>query len=242
MRWAVDGDVVLYSVCFAAKDDPFSFAARSVRVFLENLMATLNADGIDVYLTGEGNYRKELGCDAYPYKGTRKKEKPPHFYEMREYLIENLGAIEINGKEADDALATAACQLGHGIATIDKDLWGVPGWHYNWNKQEVSCVSPEAANRVFYTQLLSGDSSDNIPGLFKRLGKKVTKKVLEPLDWMTEPTEMYDYVYKVYSEAYDNVGMCLDDKVKVLDDWLLRQGRQLWMQRSDGEMWNAPKS
>lgn len=242
MRWAVDGDVVLYSVCFAAQDDPFEFAARSARVFLENLMQTLKADGIDVYLTGKGNYRVELGCDQFPYKGTRKKEKPAHFHELKRYMIENLEAILTEGKEADDALATAACTLGHGIATIDKDLWGVPGWHYNWNKKEFSMVSPEAADRVFYTQLLKGDSSDNIPGLFQRLGKKCTAKVLYPLDFIETPKEMYDYVYSVYSDAYDTVGICPDDKHEVLTDWLTRQGRQLWMQRKEGEIWNAPQS
>ena len=240
MRWAVDGDVVLYSVCFAAQDDPFEFAARSARVFLENLMYDLRAEGLDVYLTGEGNFRKELGCDVFPYKGTRKSEKPNHFYDLKTYMINNLGAVVIDGMEADDQLAIDACTKGSGIATIDKDLWGVPGPHYNWKHKEVSYVSPEAADRTFYQQLLKGDSSDNIPGLFKRLGKKVTARVLAPLDWMDEPNDMYDYVRGVYEDAYLDVGMCLDEMDKVLDDWLLRQGRQLYMLRSPDDQWNLP--
>jgi len=57
---------------------------------------------------------------------------------------------------------------------------------------------------------------------------------------MTDPVTMYDYVRSVYADGYDKVGMCLDDKEQVLDNWLIRIGRQLWMRREVGEMWEAP--
>lgn len=241
MRWAVDGDILLYSVGFASQDEPVANAIKSMRSACENVLYDVNAEGIDIYLTGKTNYRNALGCGDYPYKGNRKSDKPIHFVALKEYMIETLGAIVVEGQEADDAMAIAACQHGHGIATLDKDLDGVPGLHYNWRKKEVYYVSPESADRFFYKQLLTGDSTDNIPGLYKRLGKKVMKKVYEPLEEMDNPADMYSYVRKVYEDAYEDVGMCLDDKEVVLDDWLLRQARMLWMRREEGEMWTFPK-
>lgn len=240
MRWGVDGDILLYSIAFAAKDDPLPYACKSMRSACEDIMYKLGASGIDIYLTGGGNYRMEYGDEEYPYKGTRKAEKPAHFYGLKEYMIETLGAVLIEDQEADDQLGIDAVQKGSGIATLDKDLNCIPGWHYNWRKDTVYLVSPEDADRFFYTQLLTGDATDNIPGLFKRLGRKVTAAIKEPLEEMDTPEEMYAYVRQVYSDAYDKVGMCLDDKEEVIDGWLLKQARCLWIRRKEEEMWNAP--
>jgi len=133
-----------------------------------------------------------------------------------------------------------AYQHGHGIATLDKDLYGVPGWHWNWRRKELFNVSPEDADRFFYKQLITGDATDNIPGLFRRLGQKATRTLLDPIEDMFDPAEMYAYVRDVYSQAFDKVGMCVDEKEEILDDWLLRQGRQLWIRREAGQMWEFP--
>ena len=105
------------------------------------------------------------------------------------------------GQEADDALSIAACTLGHGIATIDKDLDGCPGWHYNWAKENIYYVTEVEANRFFYTQMLTGDSTDNIPGLFKRTGKKAMAKVKAPLAELTDPADMYAYVGGMWTRS-----------------------------------------
>ena len=240
MRWGLDGDIILYSVAFAAKDDPIAFACRSARSVCEQIMQELRAEGVEIYLTGDGNYRHEYACDTYPYKGNRKSDKPQHFTALKEYMIDSLGAVVVEGEEADDKLGYMACQHGHGIATLDKDLYGVPGWHWNWRRRELFHASPEDADRFFYKQLITGDATDNIPGLFKRLGQKATRKLLDPIEDMYDPAEMYAYVRNVYAEAFDKVGMCVDEKEQILDDWLLRQGRQLWIRRQEGELWAFP--
>ena len=238
MHWGVDGDILHYSVSFASKNDSINYALRSIRSACENVMYDLNAESVTLYLTGSDNYRMEVDPD---YKGHRKStEKPAHFSVIKEYMIDTLGAVLVEGEEADDRMSIGACQYGHGIATLDKDLDGCPGIHYNWKKKEVYWVSPEDANRFFYTQMLTGDPTDNIPGLKRRLGKVATAKIKEPLEYMDTPEEMYAYVRGVYEAAYDEVGMCLDEKDQVLDDWLLKQGRCLWMRREEGEMWEFP--
>jgi hypothetical protein len=96
------------------------------------------------------------------------------------------------------------------------------------------------ADRFFYTQMLTGDATDGIPGLFKMVGKKAMPKTKAPLQEMTTPAEMYDHVYTVYCDGYESVGMCLGEMYEVVDAWLLRIGRLLWMRRKPNEMWEPP--
>ena len=70
--------------------------------------------------------------------------------------------------------------------TIDKDLRGVPGWHYNPDKEEASVhISQEEADKFFLIQWMSGDSTDNIPGLW-RIGHKRALSFLKK--WEDEDT------------------------------------------------------
>ena len=78
MRWGIDADILLYSVGFASESDPVSFALRSFRSACTGIMNAVKADGAELYVTGDGNYRTPLGCDTYPYKGHRPSTKPKH--------------------------------------------------------------------------------------------------------------------------------------------------------------------
>jgi hypothetical protein len=237
MKWGVDGDIIVYSVAFAAKDDPVPFALKSTRSACEQIMLDINADSIEIFLTGKGNYR--IGLDPYyPYKGTRNSEKPAHFQPIRDYMVENLNAVIVDGEEADDAMGYHAVQNGWGIATLDKDLDGVPGWHYNWRRKEVYMVGPEDADRFFYKQLLTGDSTDNIPGLFKRTGVKAMKKTYETLEVMDDPKEMYEHVRQVYCDAVAQQRMSSD--IDDIERWLLTQARSLWIRRERDQTWEVP--
>ena len=100
-------------------------------------------------------------------------------------------------------------------------------------------MTEEEADRFFYKQLLTGDATDNIPGLFKMVGKKATAKVLDPIDDMVDTKEMYEYVKAVYLDGYNTVGMCLDAAEPTVEGWLLRQARCLWIRREEGQLWDA---
>lgn len=240
--WGVDGDIIVYSVGFASNDDPVAYALHSVKVMLQGILDECGAKHGILYITGSGNYRNEWALPDHPYKGNRKSEKPRHFQAIRDYMVEHLGAVVAEGEEADDLLGIAATRHGHGIASIDKDLNCIAGWHYNWgkNKGGVYMVSPESADTFFYKQMLTGDSTDNIAGLYKMVGVKATKKIMEPLDELETPEEMYAYVRQCYLEGYDKVGMCPDDRESVVDNWLKHIGRCLWIRREEGELWDAP--
>lgn len=237
--WGIDGDVVAYAVGFKSQDDTLEEALTAVDATLQTIINSCGDEGI-IYLTDSGsNFRIDEASSAFPYKGHRKDaEKPKHLEAIRQYMIDKYDAKLQVGQEADDALAIGAVQHGHGIATIDKDLDGVPGWHYNWKQERTYWVTEDEANRFFYTQLLTGDATDNIPGLFKRTGVKAMAKIKAPLEEMTDPAEMYQYVKQVYMDAVESKRMTSDELD--VERWLLSQGRCLWMRRAEGETWNAP--
>ena len=238
--WGIDGDILIYRIGFAAEEDPVEFALHSLRVATMDIMDAVGASTGHFYLTGDSNYRTEYGTEEHPYKGNRKdNRKPRHYDALRDYAVRKLDAIVTDNEEADDRLGIGACLHGHGIATLDKDLNGVPGWHYCWagKNEGVFLVTEEEADRFFYKQLLTGDATDNIPGLFKMVGKKATAKVLDPIDDMVDVKDMYDYVRAVYMEGYEALGMCLDEKDEVVDNWLHRQARCLWIRRAEDQLW-----
>ncbi|WP_258304898.1 hypothetical protein, partial [Escherichia coli] len=81
-------------------------------------------------------------------------------------------------READDGFGFISmnCPLDV-IATRDKDMRMLPGWHLNWDTYELVKVEPgqfalEAGGKLyghkwFWTQMLWGDAADNTPGLPK---------------------------------------------------------------------------
>ena len=99
-------------------------------------------------------------------------------------------------------------------------------------------VGPEDADRFFYKQLLTGDSTDNIPGLFKRTGVKAMKKTFEVLEVMDNTRDMYNHVRQVYLDAVYDQGMSSD--VNDVERWLLTQARSLWIRRERGQTWEVP--
>jgi hypothetical protein len=116
------------------------------------------------------NYRYELAT-IKPYKGNRKSTKPLHYEDSYEYLVKHHGAITTTQGEADDFVSACSYErrweIGETclIASIDKDLLNTPGTHFNWVTGEIKEVTYAMANKNFYTQCLSGHSTDNIMGL-----------------------------------------------------------------------------
>jgi len=136
------------------------------------------------------------------------------------------------------------------ICTRDKDLRMCPGWHYGWEfhlqpEFEMQWVDALGAIRYneekneikgegllfFYSQLITGDSTDNIPGI-PRKGAKAAFLALEECH---SEAEAFEVVRELYIIKYE-------------DEWeerMLEQGQLLWMVREvddDGlpVMWELP--
>ncbi len=217
------------------------------------------------WLTRGRHYRYKMAT-LLPYKGHREGAPRDNVDLLKDMLHDDLGGIWCSGREADDALAThqwsdiseVGSNLGWDddilreytgtvIATRDKDLETVPGWHFKWwlrggkdrnkevvpeerrlvEKGEVYWVTWIEALRNFYAQCLTGDTSDNIPGLYN-VGPKSTW--LNQLKEIDKEQDMYDHVLDKYTKYYRSYGKSFLDEVAGL----------LHMQRRVGDRWEAP--
>jgi 5'-3' exonuclease len=220
----IDKDVIKETI----EPEPVEFCLHSVKKLIGSIVEKTGAHEYEVFLTGKGNFREELATLA-PYKGTRSTRKPYWYKEIGTYLKEKHGAIEVTGQEADDAMGIAQCQTLDTtcIASLDKDMDMIPGEHYNWRKDQQYSVTVEDALMAFYKQLLTGDRSDNIPGIHG-VGPIKAAKMLS--DCKTEE-EMWERVLEEYSNrthySYKDV---------------LQIARLLWIRREPDQTWEPPET
>jgi len=180
--------------------EPVENALHSVNLLVDEICERTQSNTYQVYLTGEGNFREEVAVTV-PYKGNRTAAKPVHYQAIRDHLVKAHGAKVINGMEADDQLAIdlTANPDNYVICSIDKDLRMVPGWHYDFVKQERIYVNEDEGMKSFYKQLLTGDRVDNIIGL-KGVGPAKADKIL---DGCTTEGELFDAACVAYMAAKD---------------------------------------
>lgn len=219
----IDGDVIAYRAAAACKEDePESHARFTAKRMLENVVDQFDR-GLShkVYLTGEGNYRYVLAKEQ-GYKANRTQPKPKHLGAVRDYMVEHWQAVIIEGKEADDALGCSQTAADTCIVSIDKDLDMIPGAHYNPVKDRYYIMDETSAWRAFYSQLLTGDRTDNIAGVHG-IGPKKAAALLDGLSML----DMDKAVRKVYKEHYGKRALEL----------LAERGALLWIQRKPGEIW-----
>lgn len=164
-----------YSIDAEVYAEPAHYAFRIVNIMLGEMYQRFATDSSVIYLSGEDNFRNQIAV-TLPYKGNRKAPKPVHYQAIKDHLI-SLGAVVEHGKEADDSCAMHQCNDTI-ICSIDKDLLQVPGKHYNYKTKELVEVTEHEALLNLYTQVLTGDMTDNIPGI-KGIGPVKAAKILE---------------------------------------------------------------
>ena len=212
-----------------SKEEDREYLEESWDNFQKKLQEPLDAVYAEDYLMAmksSFNYRDEM----YPeYKMNRHKDpaKSNKFVPViRRLAIHSDLAIESIGREADDMLRIWAAQASaagdpYVIVSIDKDLDCIPGLHYHIKNREKFTVSEHHALRFFYQQLLSGDPTDNIPGV-PRIGPVNAKKMLLNV---TDEEEMQEIVVEAYMSAYE----------KNWYDMLLSNGKMLYLQTSEDD-------
>lgn len=180
----VDTDSIVYRCGLADKTqtEPLEHTLYSVKQTLNGILDNFERkDEAQIYIQGGGNYRN-LVATIQQYKGNRDPSKRPvYFDEIRTYLMEYHGAILVNRMETDDAVGICITRDKENTVAvhIDKDIDGVSGNHWHFTKEIFYEVSPEDADFFFWTQVMTGDSSDNIRGIPK-VGPKTAQKMLQP--------------------------------------------------------------
>ena len=212
-----------YQLWSERKVEPVENALHNVNVAIGKIMDSLSVSEFDVklYLSGGVNFRY-AAATTKPYKGNRDdKHRPTHEEAIRKYMRSKWDTVVTDGIEADDALGIAQTAAQEGetcIVTIDKDLDMIPGFHYNFVEDVSYTIDAYTAWRKFCTQLLMGDSTDNIPGLPK-VGVSKAVKMLEGL----ENVELMEEVARQYASKSGK------------EDWfeyLMEQATLLWIQQT----------
>lgn len=235
----VDGDYLAYYA--SGNDDTTPGEARlNAFAIIEGYRAAVGAEKVVVHNTGRGCHKGErfLIATVKPYQGQRDSGRKPknHAY-LQQVLMEYEGSAFLSKtwatREADDGIgACAHFAIGKppgyvGIATRDKDLRMLPGYHVNWMTRQVTVVPPGAYDVVgadgkqyglkfFWLQMLQGDTADNCPGLqqvrisnpdgtfktFKKIGEKGAEAMLAGTKTSDEAGRI---VLKAYLEGYSGI-------------------------------------
>lgn len=194
--------------------EPLNYALNGVNMKINAVADAVDATRRTIWLSHPVNYREAI----YPaYKANRDPSHRPFWYEdIKQYLLDKGALYSNEGDEADDAMGIAQTDLMKRgkpsvICTNDKDLDQIPGLHYNWSKSKIDLgvyeVDEIEGLRFFYTQLLSGDSTDNIPGLKIHTGRMATAGLKAPLQVLFTEAEMYEYVVNIYEGDKDFIHM-----------------------------------
>lgn len=180
----LDLDIPVYRCAISCeKESNWDSVKRSVDLYVHDWIQASGSTHYVGFLTDSmSNYRMTLAI-TWPYKGHRKAGERPRYYEaIREYMVEHWGAQIMVGIEADDALAVAhthfeSLGIESVIVTEDKDLLQVPALHYNVNKSsEVFRISEEQGFKNLWHQVITGDKTDNIPGVSQACQESLTGK------------------------------------------------------------------
>lgn len=231
----IDADILMYRVAWTTENEDFGIARWRLDEMLDGILEETEATEFELYLSDatEKNFRFKL----YPqYKQNRVQPKPKHYEALKYYLVSEVGAKITIEQEADDALGIQQTFYNENgsyedydygasiICSIDKDLLQIPGYHYNFVKKEKSYITPEEGLKRFYAQLLMGDITDNIPGIYG-IGPVKANKALEGLKTEEE-------MFLVCLEMYK--------KHQISEEQMLLNGRLLKIRTKEEEIWNFP--
>lgn len=173
-------------VWYRTECEPVENCLHTVKLQLERIQSRCEAKfgramPMKVYLTGFGNFRERIAT-IRTYKGQRLgMERPVWLSKARDYIMRKYHTELVHGHEADDAVCWHQYNVKFEsvIAGIDKDLLQIPGWHYNFIKDGFKLVGRDAAAVNFYRQLIMGDATDNIGGVY-RAGPLAAKALIRP--------------------------------------------------------------
>ena len=216
MQLLIDADLVAFRCSASVEPDgEEEIALLRCDRLMQELLHSTESESYACFLTGQNNFRKKVNVE---YKANRKDKEPPRWLQQcRRFLIEEWNAVVSDGCEADDLLGIFQTEDTK-IASLDKDLLMIPGWHYNWLHDAHTYTPPFEGIKTFYKQMLIGDVSDNIVGV-RQIGKVKAAKLLDHIE--TEQ-ELLEIVYDLYEEDAQR---------------FLMNAQCLWILQKEGETW-----
>jgi 5'-3' exonuclease len=210
----IDADSIMYTATYFPEDSLIEFpteeeqieeAKYRTRTKLQEIQINVeewfNIVQTYIFIGGKNNFRYKVFPE---YKSNRKNAvKSPLLPIIKEYMVEELKAIEAHGGEADDYIIDAVneCSGNCVVSSIDKDVLyyspKIPLYDYRGYNDvlgEFKYISEKESRLAIATQIITGDSTDGVPGA-KGIGKAWCEKNLH--------SDMTDYQFvKVIYQAY----------------------------------------
>ena len=190
-----DMDSVLYYATYFPDDGMIEFNTEEeyeeevkfrirnkIQEITNNVEEWFNIKSTVLFVGGKNNFRYKVFKD---YKANRRDVvKSVYFPMATKYIIEELGAVESNGAEADDYVVDCAkeCKGKCVVAAIDKDLRihlpNIPIYDYRSHDDvlgEFKYIGEKEARLARAVQIVTGDIGDGVPGA-KGVGKAWCEK------------------------------------------------------------------
>ncbi len=186
----IDGDILVWRASAFAHDHQQDEMELLERIITDTARWARLAFCEDVIVCLSGNREDNFRRDAWPlYKSNRPDERPEFHRMSLDIMRENFQVFQRDALEADGCmglLATLGTVDNPVMVTVDKDLRTVRGWHFNPDKDDFPVwLDQRTADRAFYMQWLTGDSTDGYKGI-KGMGPKKAEKVFAGIEWTYE--------------------------------------------------------
>jgi hypothetical protein len=188
MPLLIDGDALCYFCAGGDATDPEQ-AYLNIVERIRTAIAATAPSAVYILVTGSGSHKGHRYAVARlkPYQGSRTdKARPKNWQHLRNNIGNfanrpiagvNVAVVNTIEEEADDLFArfSHAHEGRVWIFCQDKDMRMVPGYHLDWINYTTVYVGPDtwyvhAHDKVFgrawfWSQMMHGDTADNIAGL-----------------------------------------------------------------------------
>ena len=232
MKVIFDADSLIYASCFKKKEDresaedifetdinvafdKFNSNFGKLLAFLEDLVPV---DEIVFCNGSKNNFRKDI---SPTYKLNRTQKRPEILPLLHDMVKLEYNSIYGDGVETDDVVATLWAEEVEKngidsvvIMSLDKDYKQFPCWFYDYNykKRELVKISEQEANENFYSQMIVGDSADNIK-VCKGYGKVYAEKLFKDAK---NKYSLMNRTYRLYKQVYGDDAKAMFNEAKSL--------------------------
>lgn len=217
----IDGDSIAYAAGYCEHPSEMEMSVDNFVRDITNATQCTRFVGYVENPEGKQNFRKFVAMTR-GYKANRHDREPPKWMtEAKHYMRNKWGFQYVTYMESEDACSISAHKNGLDnsiIACIDKDLYQIGGRFYDYKKKDWKVITPEEAEHLLYKQILTGDSTDNIPGI-PGCGPVAAEKMLADA-----PLSLAERCAKAYKEA----GLAYT--------YLLEQARLIYILRKRGDV------
>ena len=232
MKIIFDADSLIYASCFKSKKDrlnkedlyetdivkSFDKFSDSFSKLIEHLDDIVLVEDVVFCNGSKNNFRNQI---TDTYKANRTSKRPPILSELHDVVKLSYNSVYGDGVETDDVVATLWAEEVEkngvdsvAIMSLDKDYKQFPCWFfdYHYKRRELYKITQEEADNNFYSQMIIGDTADNI-NYCKGFGKSYATKILK--DSKNEYS-LLNRTYRLYSQIHGDKAKDMFNEAKSL--------------------------